>query len=63
VLRKRELVVPVVAVVKDERHRPVRVLGPQSLLKKHHDAILLANAEAHRFSIGYHRQKRSLKFK
>lgn len=63
VLRKRELVVPVVAVVKDERHRPVRVVGPQSILKKHHDAILLANAEAHRFSIGYHRQKRSLKFK
>ena len=63
VLRKRELVIPIVAVVKDDRHRPVRVLGPQSLLKKHHDAILLANAEAHRFSIGYHRQKRSARFK
>lgn len=58
ILQKRELVIPVVAVVKDERHRPIRVLGPQSLLKKHHDAILLANAEAHRFSIEYHRSKR-----
>lgn len=59
VLRRRELSIPVVAVVKDERHRPIRVVGPQSLLKKHHDAILLANAEAHRFSIGYHRNKRN----
>lgn len=63
VLRKRELVIPVVAVVKDDRHRPVRILGPQSILKKHHDAILLANAESHRFSITYHRQKRSLRLK
>jgi len=60
VLNKRELAIPVVAVVKDDRHRPVRVLGPQSILKKHHDAILLANAEAHRFSIEYHRSKRKL---
>ncbi len=63
ILRKRELVIPVVAVVKDDRHRPVRIIGPQTILKKHHDAILLANAEAHRFSIGYHRQKRNSKFK
>jgi len=60
VLRNKELAIPVVAVVKDDRHRPVRVLGPQSVLKKYHDSILLANAEAHRFSIGYHRSKRKL---
>lgn len=60
VLRKRELVIPVVAVVKDEHHKPVRVLGPQTILKKHHDTILLANAEAHRFSIAYHRSKRKI---
>ncbi len=60
VLRKRDLAIPVAAVVKDERHRPVRVTGPQSILKKHHDAILLANAEAHRFSISYHRSKRKI---
>ena len=60
VLRKRELMIPVVAVVKDDRHRPVRIIGPQSILKKHHDAILLANSEAHRFAIEYHRSKRKL---
>ncbi len=59
VLKKFNLAIPVVAVVKDDRHRPVRVLGPASILKKHHDAILLANAEAHRFSIGFHRQRRN----
>ena len=62
VLRKRGLMIPVVAVVKDERHRPIRVLGPTTLLKKHHDSILLANAEAHRFSISFHRQRRNRGF-
>lgn len=59
VLKKFNLAIPVVAVVKNEKHRPIRVLGPQTILKKHHDAILLANAEAHRFSIGFHRQRRN----
>lgn len=62
VLSKNSLMIPVVAVVKDERHRPIRVLGPASLLKKHHDAVLLANAEAHRFSINFHRQRRNQRF-
>ena len=58
VLTAHSLMIPVVAVVKDDRHRPVRVVGPASLLKKYHDAILLANAEAHRFSINFHRERR-----
>ncbi len=62
VLSKNSLMIPVVAVVKDERHRPIRVIGPASLLKKHHDAVLLANAEAHRFSINFHRQRRNRRF-
>lgn len=44
-----------VAVVKDERHRPREVLGPASLIHAHEPSILLANSEAHRFSIGRHR--------
>lgn len=58
VLRKHGVLIPVVGVVKDEKHNPKRVLGPRSLLAKHHDAILLANAEAHRFAINFHRDKR-----
>ena len=46
----------VVSVVKDERHRPREILGPTSLVHAHESSILLANAEAHRFSIGRHRR-------
>jgi excinuclease ABC subunit C len=57
-LKKHGLVIPVVGVVKDERHRPQRIIGLRSLVSEHHDLILLANAEAHRFAIAYHRSKR-----
>ncbi|MBI3573940.1 UvrB/UvrC motif-containing protein [Candidatus Kaiserbacteria bacterium] len=46
----------VVSVVKDERHKPREILGPASYTSVHESAILLANAEAHRFAIGRHRR-------
>ncbi|MBU6310347.1 UvrB/UvrC motif-containing protein [Patescibacteria group bacterium] len=46
----------VCAVVKDEKHRPRQILGKSSVTRVHEKAILLANAEAHRFSIGRHRR-------
>lgn len=58
ILKERGLVIPVVAVVKDDRHKPIRLIGPKTLLEQHQQSILHANAEAHRFSITYHRQKR-----
>jgi excinuclease ABC subunit C len=58
VLRERKLVIPVVAVVKDDRHKPVRLIGLKHLLEQHQQSILHANAEAHRFSITFHRLKR-----
>ena len=58
VLKKYGIGIPVVAVVKDEHHRPKRLSGPKALVAEHEDSILLANAEAHRFAIAYHRQKR-----
>jgi len=62
VLRKNGVHIPVVAVVKDEFHRPKRILAPLSLKNKYETDILLANAEAHRFSIAYHRAKRRKTF-
>jgi len=56
-LKKYGIVIPVVGVVKNERHRPERIIGVRSVVHAHHDAILLANAEAHRFAINYHREK------
>lgn len=46
----------VVSVVKDEKHRPREILGKPSLALTHEADILLANSEAHRFSIGRHRK-------
>ena len=53
--------VQVVSVVKDERHRPREILGidDQALER----SVLLANAEAHRFAIGYHRKLRNKGFR
>ncbi len=55
------LSIPVVSVVKDERHRPREILGDSSVIKMHEKNILLANAEAHRFSLAYHRKLRKIR--
>lgn len=49
---------PVVAVTKDERHRAKQVIGDTDLIQKYERDILLANSEAHRFAITYHRARR-----
>jgi len=49
--------IPVVSVVKNERHRPEQVLDVRKD-RGHEDEILLANSEAHRFALRYHRKLR-----
>lgn len=58
VLKEAGVAIPVVAVVKDEKHRPREVLGGLRAGIKDADAVL-ANAEAHRFSLANHRKARS----
>lgn len=62
VLAARHFKLPVIGVVKNERHRPKRLLGPRQLLKDENlvKEILLANSEAHRFALQYHRRRRRL---
>jgi excinuclease ABC subunit C len=60
VLESHKRVIPVVGVVKDEHHRPHHCIGPKSMVTEHNDAILLANAESHRFAITFHRKKRKV---
>ena len=48
--------IPVVGVVKDEHHRPKNILGDRGIRQKYESAILLANAEAHRFAIRFHKK-------
>ncbi len=64
ILATAGVLVPVVAVVKDDRHQAARILGPKTLVEANKLEILHANAEAHRFAINYYRhkqRKRSLK--
>jgi len=50
--------IPVVGVVKNKRHQPERLIGNRMIRSTHESAIILANAEAHRFAINYHRNLR-----
>jgi excinuclease ABC subunit C len=62
VLNNHRKTIPVVGVVKDDKHRPLRIIGPRKLIDEHKSAILLANAESHRFAITFHKLKRSKSF-
>ena len=58
VLEKYGAKIPVLGVVKDERHRPKEIIGDQILARKYEKEILLGNSEAHRFAITYHKKLR-----
>ncbi len=62
ILRRHKLTVSVVGVVKNKKHQPDRILGPRSLVRRFEKDILLANAEAHRFAIGFHRKRKRREF-
>ncbi len=62
ILDALDIPIPVVGVVKDMHHNPKGILGESVLAEIHHDAILLANSEAHRFAIAYHRKRRAKSF-
>ncbi|MFM2414701.1 MAG: hypothetical protein RI911_394 [Candidatus Parcubacteria bacterium] len=47
----------VVSVLKDARHQPKEILGDAEIAGQHKKAILLANSEAHRFAITFHRSR------
>ncbi|MSU44661.1 hypothetical protein EXS45_00545 [Candidatus Nomurabacteria bacterium] len=62
VLKGLEVDIPVVSVVKDERHKPKAINGKEEIVKINKGAILLANSEAHRFAIAYHKKMRNKNF-
>lgn len=57
-LETRGLVIPVVGVVKDERHRAREILGDKAIVAPIHDLIIVLNQEAHRYALAYHRKLR-----
>lgn len=58
ILKEHGIYIPIVSVVKDERHRAREILGDKTLRSKYENEILLANSEAHRFAISAHRRRR-----
>jgi excinuclease UvrABC nuclease subunit len=62
VLKKYQFDIPIVGVVKDEKHRPKAIIGDENIIKNYKKQILLANNESHRFAITFHKQKRNKSF-
>ena len=62
ILTKLNFNIPIVSVVKDEHHKPKAIIGDKKITQKYKREILLANSEAHRFAIAYHKKMRAQKF-
>ncbi len=62
VLKNLSLDIPIIAVTKDERHRPKAISGPKEIVEKNKYAILLANNEAHRYALTFHKTRRKKSF-
>lgn len=62
ILSKLKIKIPIVSVLKDERHKAKAVLGDGKIIEKNKKYILLANAESHRFAIAFHKKKRRKSF-
>lgn len=58
VLSASGIQIPVVGVVKDEHHRAREIIGDPHARKEREREVLIANSEAHRFAITYHRKLR-----
>ena len=63
ILIERGFLIEIVAVVKDERHKAKEILGLKGTVETWGKSILLANSEAHRFAINYHRKLRGKGFR
>lgn len=59
VLEDFGLQIPVMAVTKNEQHNAKHIRGFKSALISERD-VLLANAEAHRYTLAFHKKKRGL---
>jgi excinuclease ABC subunit C len=61
-LKKMGINIPIVSVLKDEKHKPKAIMGDKDFGSKYKREILLANSEAHRFAINYHKNMRNRNF-
>jgi excinuclease ABC subunit C len=54
--------ISVVAVTKNKSHKASKLMGEKEVLEKFQKEIIMANAEAHRFSLSYHKLLRKKSF-
>lgn len=54
--------IPVISIVKNEAHKPDHFLGDEKMVEQYGKYALLANSEAHRFAIAYHKKLRARRF-
>jgi excinuclease ABC subunit C len=62
VLSRYQFEIPVVGVIKDDRHKAKALMGDENIITKHKKAIILANVESHRFAITFHKKTRNKNF-
>jgi excinuclease ABC subunit C len=62
VLKEADITIPIVGVVKDAHHKAKQLIGPVALTGRFEKEIVLANSEAHRFAITFHRKRRGKAF-
>ncbi len=62
VLNRYQFKIPVVSVVKDDKHKAKAIMGDELIIKKYKKEILLINTESHRFAIAFHKLKRNKNF-
>jgi len=62
VLFRYQMKIPLVSVVKDDKHKAREILGDKEYATKYAKEIVLANSESHRFAIDFHKQKRNKNF-
>ena len=61
-VREHDLSIPVIAVVKDDKHKARELLGQKKLSEKYHREIVALNNESHRFALLQHSKKRGREF-
>lgn len=62
VLNRYQFDISIVAVIKDDKHKAKAIMGDENIIKQYKKFILLANNEAHRFAISFHKLKRNKSF-
>ncbi|MEK7133875.1 MAG: UvrB/UvrC motif-containing protein, partial [Patescibacteria group bacterium] len=58
VSKEAGVAIPIVGVVKNEFHKPERLIGDARAIEAYEKDILFANSEAHRFALQWHRTRR-----